>query len=386
MLLFDEVEDVFNEPTGSRHREGNSSGIKGWVNKLLESNPVPTFWVTNHLHAIDPAYRRRFDYVLHLDVPPTSVRLRVVEHHTAGLGLSRQWREDAAGHPDMAPAVVARAAKVSQLVCGGAPELAAERVMTRLMNNTLQALGAHVIKPCAQADTIAYDLELLNTDCDLLRLREGLRQVGEGRICLYGPPGTGKSAFGRHLAAALDRPLLVKRASDVLSPYVGMAEKNIAAMFEEAETEGAVLLFDEADSLLHDRQGAQRSWEVTQVNEMLTQMETFPGIFIASTNLMDNLDPASLRRFDARVRLGYLKPAQSVCMFTKLAASLGLELNDMACAAVTRMDVLTPGDFAAAARLCRLDRPGAAMELAQRLRRACEDKREPVRRAIGFAA
>lgn len=165
-----------------------------------------------------------------------------------------------------------------------------------------------------------------------------------------------------------------------------MAEKNIADMFEEAETEGAVLLFDEAESLLHGRQWAQRSWEVTQVNEMLTQMETFPGIFIASTNLMDNLDAASLRRFDARVRLSYLKPAQSVCMFTKLAASLGLELNDMACAAVTRMDVLTPGDFAAAARLCRLDRPGTAMELTQRLRKACEDKKNPIRRGIGFAA
>jgi SpoVK/Ycf46/Vps4 family AAA+-type ATPase len=387
VLLFDEVEDVFNEPTGTRHMEGNASGIKGWVNKLLENNPVPSFWVTNHLHAIDPAYLRRFDYVLHLDMPPASVRLRVVEHHTAALtALSQQWREDAAGHADMAPAVVARAAKVSLLVCGATSGLDAERVMTRLMNNTLQALETHAIKPKGQAAGIEYDIELLNADCDLQRLREGLRHVGEGRICLYGPPGTGKSAFGRHLADALDRPLLVKRASDVLSPYVGMAEKNIALMFEEAESEGAVLLFDEADSLLRDRQGAQRSWEVTQVNEMLTQMETYPGIFIASTNLMDSLDPAAMRRFDARVRLRYMKPAQAVSMFTTLAASMELAPHDMACAAVNRLDVLTPGDFAAAARLCRLDRPNSAMELAQRLRQACEEKKEPIRRAIGFAA
>jgi hypothetical protein len=58
----------------------------------------------------------------------------------------------------------------------------------------------------------------------------------------------------------------------------------------------------------------------------------------------------------------------------------------MACAVVNRLDVLTPGDFAAAARLCRLHKPGTAMELAQRLRQACEDKKEPIRRAIGFAA
>lgn len=88
---------------------------------------------------------------------------------------------------------------------------------------------------------------------------------------------------------------------------IGVAEKNMAKMFQDAANEGAVLLLDEADTFLQDRKGAQRSWEISAVNEMLTQMESFEGIFIASTNLMSSLDEAALRRFDLKMRFDYLK-------------------------------------------------------------------------------
>lgn len=88
-------------------------------------------------------------------------------------------------------------------------------------------------------------------------------------------------------------PLLIKRASDLMSMWVGENEQNIALAFKEAEQDGALLLIDEVDSFLQDRRGAKNSWEVTLVNEMLTQMEAFSGVFIASTNLMDGLDQAT---------------------------------------------------------------------------------------------
>jgi SpoVK/Ycf46/Vps4 family AAA+-type ATPase len=254
------------------------------------------------------------------------------------------------------------------------------------MNNTLDALGHERLATPQEAPALDYRLDLLNADCDLAKLQEGLRRVGEARLCLYGPPGTGKTAFGRHLARELDRPLLVRRASDILSPYVGVAERNIARMFAQAEDQGAVLLLDEADSLLRDRQGAQRSWEVTQVNEMLTQMETFRGVFIASTNLMDSLDAASMRRFDARIRLGYLGPQQAWEMFVGLAAALGLCADPGLRSRLDRLTVLTPGDFASVARQCRLAAPADAADLLGRLRDLCGSKHEPVRRSIGFVA
>ena len=82
--------------------------------------------------------------------------------------------------------------------------------------------------------------------------------------------------------------VLHKRASDLISKWVGESEQNIAAAFAEARWKKMLLVIDEADSFLQDRRHAHRSWEVTQVNEMLTQMESHPLPFVCTTNLMDD--------------------------------------------------------------------------------------------------
>lgn len=109
---------------------------------------------------------------------------------------------------------------------------------------------------------------------------------------------------------------MVQRVSDLVSPYVGMTEKNLAAAFEKAGQDDAVLLLDEVDSFLHNRRKATQSWEITAVNEMLTQMESYRGLFIASTNLIRDLDEASLRRFDLKIHFGYLRQAQVQQLFS----------------------------------------------------------------------
>ncbi|UKI42714.1 MAG: ATP-binding protein [Candidatus Melainabacteria bacterium] len=110
-------------------------------------------------------------------------------------------------------------------------------------------------------------------------------------------PELQKSSYARYLAEQLGIEVLLKRASDLISPYVGETEQNIAAAFSEAKSKKAMLIFDEADTFLQDRNNAVRSWEVAQVNEMLTQMEAAEYPFICTTNLLDTLDEASLRRF-----------------------------------------------------------------------------------------
>ncbi len=385
LLLFEEVEDVFCEQhSHNALREGNASGIKGWVNQLLENNPVSTIWITNHLDAIDPAYLRRFDYILHMDVPPKAVRRRLIDLHTQNLDLAVGWREKAAEHPSLVPAIVQRAAKVSEQVCDVNLAVSAEHVLSRVMNNTFEALGVQRLSDGSAASWTDYRLDLLNADCDLGALLEGLRRVGAGRICLYGPPGTGKSAYGRYIAEQLDRPLMVKRASDLLSPYLGKTEQLMARMFREARRDGALLLLDEADSFLQDRQGAQRSWEVTQVNEMLTQMESYQGIFIASTNMMDSIDAAALRRFDASVRFGYLGPAQVEVLFEELLKQLQLPLPANGIKGWQGLRTLTPGDFAAVRRGCGLNCPADAETVIERLVGLAQLKSGAVKAQIGF--
>ena len=59
-------------------------------------------------------------------------------------------------------------------------------------------------------------------------------------------------AWGHHVANELGVPLLLKRVLDLLNMYVGETEQRIAAMFEQTQDEGAVLVLDEADSFLRD--------------------------------------------------------------------------------------------------------------------------------------
>jgi len=389
LILFDEVEDVFPEQGAQPPNGSEAHGLKylkGWINQMLEENPVPTFWVTNSLAAIDPAYLRRFDFVLEVGTPPRSVRAKILDTYLRDLSVSPELKAEWSGNGGLMPAVVERAAKVVKAIRRSDPSMDVGAAFSRIAGNTLEAMGMPREARACVLHVTDYRPELLNTDCDLASVRSGLQREGRGRLCFFGPSGTGKTAYGRYLAEELDRPLIVRRASDLQSPWVGVAEKNMARMFEEARQENAVLVLDEADSFLQDRKGAQQSWEVSQVNEMLTQMETFEGIFIASTNLMESLDEAALRRFDLKVRFDYLKLDQACAMFLDASKRLGLE----ACAPVharawlRSIPFLTPGDFATAIRQARLNPISSMKMLAERLRFESETKPQGRRRTIGF--
>jgi SpoVK/Ycf46/Vps4 family AAA+-type ATPase len=229
-----------------------------------------------------------------------------------------------------------------------------ETLVERQLGHADRALGQSGAagKP-ARPSVTTYDLELLNVETrfPVPRIIEALRRRGHGTLCFHGAPGTGKTALGEHIAQSLQRPLMIRQASDLVSKFVGETEQNMARMFEEAQTEQAVLLLDEADSFLRSRQRAERSYEVTEVNEMLQGMERFAGVFICTTNLFDDLDAAALRRFTFKIRFQPLLPAQRERMF--VAEALGGDaaaLRDEHRVRLARLELLTPGDFAAVQR------------------------------------
>ncbi|MDX8406476.1 MAG: AAA family ATPase, partial [Mariprofundus sp.] len=338
LILFDEVEDVFPVRSFSFFgMEMKSGDNKGWINKSLEENKTPAIWVCNRVSQIDPAFLRRFDFALELNTPPRSVRLNIIRCRLADAPVSEAFMQHLSEHEALSPAQVAKAVRVLERV-EYAGQNEAEAILERVMGNTAKALGQ---KPLGQRGKhiTHYNLDYLNTNIDIPMLVEGLQRSGRGNICFYGAPGTGKTALAGYIAEQMDRPLLCKRASDILSMWVGGSEQNIARMFEQARSEDAVLVLDEADSLLRDRRGANQSWEVSQVNELLVQIENFDGLFICSTNLMDDLDQASLRRFAIKVEFDYLKPEQALAMLHKECVA---EPDEQDCRAITSMHSLAP--------------------------------------------
>jgi SpoVK/Ycf46/Vps4 family AAA+-type ATPase len=383
ILMFDEIEDVISAETdglfGSKKRQNN----KGWINRILESNAIPTIWITNSVRSMDDAIVRRFDMAIEVPIPPKSKRREIIEQYSQSL-LSNESVKMIAENENVAPAIITRAAKVMDAIKDQTPD--ASKSFEMLINNTLKAQGlGDINKTMEGALPDSYDPSYVNTSMDLKKLLSGIESSNSARLCLYGVPGTGKSAFGKWIARELDKPFLLKKGSDLISMWVGGTEKNIANAFREAKDEGAVLVFDEVDSFLQDRRTAKASWEVTQVNEMLVQMENYEGIFIATTNLMSGLDQASLRRFDLKLEFGYLTGENALRLFEAEANILGIEtITYSVRSSVESLSRLAPGDFAAVRRQNRFAPILTADDLFDRLRDEISVKEESGEKKMGF--
>jgi SpoVK/Ycf46/Vps4 family AAA+-type ATPase len=381
VLVFDEIEDAFAVRWEGDGLVRESSGLKAWTHQMLEEAPVPTVWISNEVRQIDPATLRRFDLIVELRIPPKEVRAKLLRQAVGDSAVDRLFIDQLAADQRLTPAHVARAARAVRLM-GRRTRTAATDALAHVLSRNLAVHGAARRPFSLRLACGPYDPTLINASVDLERLGDSLGREKRGSICLYGRPGTGKTAWAQHLAERMGVPLHAARGSDLLDCFVGGTEKNIARLFADASSDGAVVFLDEADSFLQDRAGATRSWEVTQVNELLVQMEAFDGVFICATNLIDSLDRASLRRFAMKVEFRPLRPQARWAMFCRLAP--GSDDDREAQAGVARLDGLTPGDFAAVARQVRLAGAADVGSLLAMLRTELLIRKDPTARQVGF--
>jgi SpoVK/Ycf46/Vps4 family AAA+-type ATPase len=359
-LLFDEMEDVAVQLI-------QRGGSKVYLNRLLETNSIPIVWTSNELSSIDPALLRRMTLAVELRRPPASQRKRILARLASrvGLTLTDAEVESLARRLDTTPAILENALRAARLSGGGA-----EAIERAALGIVRAVSGVIARRPGTIPD---FDPLLATASQDLGALADKLvsGRAKAFSICLSGPPGTGKSAYVRYLARRLGLELVQKRASDILGPYLGQTERSIATAFEEAVEANAFLVFDEADSLLLDRRDATRSWEITQVNEMLTWMEDHPLPVCFTTNYMERVDTASLRRFTFHVVMTYLD-------------KLGLRRAWQVFFSADRVPVealafanLTPGDFVKVRKQAEvlgvLDQPVRLAEMLGEISRAKPD-------------
>jgi len=359
VILFDEVEDVFAEDDSAMIRmlfgaEQTGGKEKAHINRLLETNPVPAIWVTNNVRVMDAAFLRRFLLPVEFTIPPRSVRRKMVERHLGNNNLPCELLDDLAADDKLAPAQFGDARRLLALHPEQSDAKENERVVREGVASIRRLLHG-TRSPKHRRSIMSFDVGFLNIAGGIApqKIATALDRTGRGSLCFYGPPGTGKTEFAHVMADALDRELVVKRSSDLISKYVGETEQNIAKLFNTIDAERSILFIDEVDSFLRDRRAAEHSWEITAVNELLQHMENFPGIIIAATNLMTGIDAAALRRFDFKLAFQPLTLPQRVALFAREALGdieAGVSLPSPIVNRLGQLAKLTPGDFA---NVCR---------------------------------
>ena len=336
----------------------SSGSEKGVINSILDDTVVPTIWISNApASEMDESVRRRFDYSVRFGPPGARQRRAIWRNCIEKLRMGRLVP------PDMADRLAARyrtSAGGISMVLANAKRLRprpgeVEDLVARLMAPHCSLMGGGAAEG-RFAPTRDYTLDGLNIRGTVppASILEALRRHRDdpppstepdpfhATLLLWGPPGTGKTEYVKHLGRALGCPVNVRMGGDLLSMWVGGTEHNIKAAFEEAEADGAILFLDEIDGLVQDRAGAARSWEVTQVNELLHRMEDYRGILVGATNTLDRLDPAILRRFTYKLGFDHLDTRGKRLFFERIFRS---PLTPDEAARLDAIPALAPGDY-----------------------------------------
>lgn len=360
-LLFDDAEDFFSAMLKEFSDLPNGLG-RSWLHQMLETSPVPILWTAvSHQNLPDSALRR-FTRIQELVAPPMSARINQVQKLLLSIGLDQTSDSLRIDLAKLAPAVLTRAVQNVQIASPNDTRQARQWLEEEVA--ALRRVPGACLDDAATQNP-AFRLEYLNlrNGPPLERILQRLQSAPAMRMCFHGVPGTGKTDLAHFLSHRLGRQLVVKTGSDILSKWVGETEKQIAAIFAEcaAAPYQKILLLDEADHLLQNRQWSDSSWRVSCTNEFLARMEQFPGTLICTTNLPDQLDGAVLRRFHLRLQFDPLRPQQAADMFQE---RFGLAPKDTAA-----LTDLVPADFVNVQRQKEwFDQDHSAADLQQLLR------------------
>lgn len=357
VLVVDEAENVLQTKGVGFFGMPLSSPQKGTVNKMLETSENKVIWIVNYTNEIDESTLRRFTYSIKFQSMPKETLRSIAEGKLKNVRIPVNLKNDVL---DMCGKYQITGASVDNVVKAissldyqkGNESKVKTDIKSVLEANSSLLYGKKKIRDAVKK---SYDLSVLNTSVaaseivEMVKAAEDYRienqdEESDGiRMLFYGLSGTGKTELARYIALTLGKPLLLKRCSDLLGPYVGQTERMIAEAFEEAESTGSILLFDEADSFFADRTGAKQSWERTLVNEFLTQMEEFSGICICTTNLRKIMDPAMQRRFHI---ISEFKALNSQGISTLLSSFFSkFNFSEEQIKELSGFSTVTPGDF-----------------------------------------
>ena len=330
MIIMDEIEEIAGDRT-----QGMQDWKKDVVNAFLtclENCKVPFTCTTNHIDKIDKAMLRRFVFKLKFDYLNKAQCRYAFEH---------AYKMEAPAELD----------KIGGLTNGDFSTVKKKAIVLDVLDNKEELLKMlqeesekkALVRANQNIDDTKFDKAFINAEgLDTFEQNIKRTKKQDFTILLYGPSGTGKSLYLRHLAKELGYEVIERRGSDIRSKWIGETEKNIAQAFEEAKARQAFLVFDEIDSFLPNKENIANPAYDGFVNEFMVQLENHPYPVGGSTNYLERMENASLRRFKYKIKFDYLKPEQYEYMYKK---TFGVSpIKD-----ITKLKYLTPAFFASVA-------------------------------------
>ena len=345
-VVFDEVSDLFlNEDPSFFSFKPTIS--KKYVNASLENNQIISLYLCNSIINIDPAYLSRFSYILKMPSLPTKQRKQILLNSLPSQYkkcVSQKWLEKTALNSRITARHIENATRIVRMSKTDSAEV--QDKMSELFTMYL----SHSKSNDGYSNKLPefYDPKFISTDFPINTLIKKLSNKASAKILLYGIPGTGKTNFAHYLLNKIDQDYVSVTVSQILDKYVGETEANIARLFASAKDEKKAIIIDEVDSLLTSRESLSQHWQKTAVNEFLCQIENFDGILIATSNMLDVLDPAAYRRFHAKFELKPLKSEQKLALLKRISKQYQLN-RDLSWLKLSeklnQLPMLTPGDY-----------------------------------------
>jgi transitional endoplasmic reticulum ATPase len=356
-LLVDEADSLLSTAGGFLifvNFAGAGGNDKGVINTLIETFPVPGIWIVNNTDSIPLSTLRRFSYVYEFPEPDRNTRKRMLTERLEEEGnlLPQSFIDELTSSYRLTPSAIDRIIRV--ISCGdgepGVPEDLVRKGSSFVKTMSRGPAGADFQKELSWRGRDTYDESLCNpsipvkTVASLIKLRQ--EKDCPLKLLFSGPPGGGKTSFALHLGSLTDREVVVKKPSNILSKYVGEAEKQVARMFQEAEEKGAILVLDEVDAFFMNREQLSRSWEMSQASEWLQRLQEYSGILIACTNRADAMDPALRRRFHRAIHFAPMTNSMIDLALDHFFP--GINFSGAALKRLYRLDLMI-SDFASAA-------------------------------------
>lgn len=366
IVLIDEADEMLNGGDGNgvlAFLDGSVRNTeKHKINELLDKATTVNFWITNYYGNIDESTRRRFDYSIEfkkldykqrVDVWSSSLNKHMLNDcfsDTQITGFAKKYKINAGGidivlkNYKKIPEDQRNEATLKSFIVPHQKLMGLDGGTSNLFPVKRYSLNGLNIRG---EQSIMDGLEIMREFSGFMKRDEYKEsEIKNMNLLLYGPPGSGKTEFVKYMAREIGRELLIKRGSDFLGMYVGQTEMNINKAFQMAMDDGSVLFIDEADGLFFDRGKSKQRFEMTQVNELLTQIENFKGILVCATNFHDNMDSATFRRFNLKYEFDYLNDEGKLMFYkSQLEEMAPQPLKENEESSLLELDNLTPGAF-----------------------------------------